>query len=311
MEEHNLPGTIRYYGCPGEEKGCGKMHMANAGCFQDLDAALTWHPSDHNSIEGAGSLADLCMEFHFTGKSAHAAACPHLGRSALDAVELLNIACNFMREHIIPEARIHYAITDAGGTAPNIIPAHASVVYEARAPKLKQALDLQERLVKAAQGAALMTDTAVEVVFGDQYSDYIPNHCLNLVAWENMKELGCGAFTTGEKEFASRIRETFITDAGNRPALDETLTAYTGLNGCLAASTDVGNVSHLVPTVQLYTTCCASGTPAHSWQMVSQTGSSIGVRGMLTAGKLLALTGLDLLLYPEFLQKAWEEFSKS
>lgn len=319
MEEHGLKGTVRYYGCPGEEEGCGKVHMAKAGCFLGLDAALTWHPMDFNGIEGKGSLADLCMRFHFTGKSAHASSCPHMGRSALDALELLNIASNFMREHIIPEARIHYAITDAGGTAPNVIPARASAAYEVRAPKREQAEELKERLIRAAQGAAMMTDTEVEVEDGNSYSDYIPNDCLNRIAWEQLQKVELPVYTEKERELAARLRLTFSENAGNggggqkerrQEPIAGNLVPYEGTGGCLPVSTDVGDVSYLVPTVQLYTACCASGTPGHSWQMVSQTGCSIGEKGMITAAKVLALTALRLFEKPELLKGAWEEHKR-
>lgn len=319
MEEHGLKGTVRYYGCPGEEEGCGKVHMAKAGCFLGLDAALTWHPMDFNGIEGKGSLADLCMSFHFTGKSAHASSCPHMGRSALDALELLNIASNFMREHIIPEARIHYAITDAGGTAPNVIPARASAAYEVRAPKREQAEELKDRLIRAAQGAAMMTDTEVEVEDGNSYSDYIPNDCLNRVAWEQLQKVELPVYTEKERELAARLRLTFSENARNgrggqkerrQEPIAGNLVPYEGTGGCLPVSTDVGDVSYLVPTVQLYTACCASGTPGHSWQMVSQTGCSIGEKGMITAAKVLVLTALQLFEKPELLKGAWEEHKR-
>lgn len=308
MVRHSLSGSVCYYGCPGEENGCGKMHMAEAGCFRELDAALAWHPQDCSSVDGRSSLADLCMEFRFTGVSAHAASCPHLGRSALDALELLNIACNFMREHIPPEARIHYAITDTGGNSPNIVPPHAAALYEVRAPKLTQAVELRDRLVRAAQGAALMTDTEMAVSFGDSYSDYLPNHRLNQTAFACMQAVGAPVFTEEEKSLAARLRSTFGETSG--PALREDLLPYDGLGGCLPASTDLGNVSQLVPTVQLYTACCANGTPGHSWQMVSQTGCSIGERGMAAAAKTLALTGLRLLEEPAILEEAWAEFRR-
>ncbi|WP_125144557.1 amidohydrolase [Clostridium transplantifaecale] len=318
MEEHGLKGTVRYYGCPGEEEGCGKVHMAKAGCFLGLDAALTWHPMDFNGIEGRGSLADLCMSFHFTGKSAHASSCPHMGRSALDALELLNIAANFMREHIIPEARIHYAITDAGGTAPNVIPARASAAYEVRAPKREQAKELKDRLLRAARGAAMMTDTEVEMEDGNSYSDYIPNDFLNRIAWEQLKKVELPVYTEEERDLAARLRRTFserARDVGDekerrQEPISGNLVPYEGTGGCLPVSTDVGDVSYLVPTVQLYTACCAAGTPGHSWQMVSQTGCSIGEKGMITAAKVLALTALCLFEKPELLKEAWEEHKR-
>ena len=308
MEQYHLPGTVCYYGCPGEEKGCGKVRMAESGYFRELDAALTWHPEDSTQIEGRGSLADLCMEIQFTGTSAHASTCPHQGRSALDALELLNIACNFLREHMVPDARIHYAITDTGGVAPNIIPAHAAGLYEARAPQLAQAEELRDRIVRAAQGAALMTDTEVKVIMGDCYSDFRPNHRLNQVAWEAMRRVGAPAFTSEDETLAKALQQTF--PAADSPALRRDLIPYTGVGGYLPASTDVGNVSHLIPTLQIYTASCACGTPGHSWQMVSQAGGGIGEAGMFTAARVLALTALTLLKEPTVLEEAWAEFRR-
>lgn len=311
LEQRGLKGTVKYFGCPGEEKGCGKTYMMRAGCFSGLDAILTWHPSDMNEIEGKGSLADLCIKFHFTGKAAHAAACPHLGRSALDAVELLNVGCNYMREHMIPEARIHYAVTNSGGTSPNIVPAHAEVLYEVRAPRLREALELRERVCKAAKGAALMTETEVDISFGDGYSDYIPNDVLNQVAWGKMIETGVPKYTQEEIKFADNMQKTFENGDGERQSgnasLADHILPYEGLGGTLPASTDVGDASYAAPTVQIYTACYAKETPGHSWQMVSQTAAPAALKGMLMAAKVLALTAWELLEQPDILVKAKEE----
>lgn len=310
MVQHHLPGRIVYYGCPAEEFGCGKMHIADAGCFQELDAALTWHPMDHNEVDGQSSLATQCMEFHFTGRAAHAAACPQDGRNALHAAELLNIAANFMRESLIPEARLHYAMTNAGGAAINVIQASASVAYEIRAPRQAQLQEICSRLLRAAQGAEMMTDTQMRVTYGDQYLDFIPSHTLNCVLWEQLQKVGAPLFTASENMLAAELRQTFSTAGGGKqPPLCQELSPYQGVSGSRAVSTDVGNVSHIVPTVQLYTTCCALGTPGHSWQMVSQAGGGIGERGMLTAAKVLALTGVALLKQPELLKQAYEELN--
>lgn len=311
MEQRGLFGTVKYFGCPGEEKGCGKTRMMQKGCFEDLDAILAWHPSDGCEVEGKSSLADLCVTFHFTGRSAHASSCPHMGRSALDAVELLNVGCNYMREHIVPEARIHYAITDAGGSAPNVIPASASVTYEARAPRLYQAIELRERICKAAEGAALMTETQVEISFGDGYSDYIPNDILNRVVYEKMREIGAPDFSEEEREFAERIRSTFVDGktSENGQSLKEAplsteILPYNGVSGCLPVSTDLGDASYAAPAAEFYMACCAKGTPGHSWQMVSQAGASIGGTGMLAAARVLAMTAAELLENPAIVEAA-------
>lgn len=314
MEANGLSGTVSYYGCPGEEFGCGKTYMAREGCFDQIDAALVWHPMDENLVEGKSSLADLCTVYRFAGKAAHASVCPHQGRSALDAAELLNIACNFLREHMIPEARIHYAFLDAGGTAPNVVPASASLLYEVRAPKLSQALELRERVIKAARGAALMTETELIIEHGDGYSDYIPNDALNRILDEKLMAAGGPDFTAADLEFAGEIRKTYTQTEEEQPEqspLHTEIQPYRGIGGCIAASTDVGDVSYIVPTAQLYTACCAAGTPSHSWQMVSQTGNSIGMAGMIAAARVLALTAAELLENPEKLEAVRQEHKRN
>lgn len=311
-EKHITSGTVKYFGCPGEERGCGKTFMMRDGCFSGLDSILTWHPLDCNEVDGKGSLADLCINFRFIGKSAHASTCPHLGRSALDAVELLNVGCNYMREHIIPDARIHYAITDAGGTAPNVIPGEASVAYEVRAPRLKQAVELSKRVCKAAQGAAMMTETEVEISYGDGYSDYVPNDTLNRVAWEKMNEIGGPEFTEADREFAKAIGSTYENEIdAEADLLPVAVLPYHGLGGVLPASTDVGDASYAAPTMQIHVTCCAVGTPGHSWQMVSQAGAPLGETGMLTAAKVLAMTAAELLENPLVVEKAKKEHERA
>lgn len=308
MKEKQMQGTLVYYGCPGEEKGCGKVHMVQAGYFQESDAVLTWHPSDHNGIEGKSSLADLNFLFQFQGKAAHAASSPHLGRNALHAVELLNVGCNFMREHMIPEARIHYAITDAGGSAPNIVQETAAVLYEVRAPEMKTAMELRERICRAAKGAALMTDTEVQVSWEEGYSEYLPNDVLNRVGYKNLLCLVGPVFTKEEEKFAEAIRKTYAHEG--KETLRKDIEVYQGIGGCMPVSTDVGDVSRIAPVMQLYTVCCAQGTPGHSWQMVSQSGSSIGKTGMFLAAGVLAMTGADLLENPELVKEAKEEHSR-
>lgn len=304
LEQNHLPGSVVYYGCPSEEQGCGKMHMLEGDCFRELDAALTWHPLDRNEVDGTSSLASLCMEFCFNGRSAHAAFCPEQGRNALHAVELMNIAVNFMREHITSDVRIHYVISNSGGTATNVIQSSASVIYEVRAPREEQIQELSKRIIKSAEGAALMTETQMTFSYGDHYMNFIPNNTINQVVWEKFQIVGAPDFTPEETELARSLRDTVCPGSLDEMPFDLSLTPYRGIGGYLAASTDVGNVSHLVPAIQLYTVCCAKGTPTHSWQMVSQAGSSIGQKGMLTAAKVLALAGAELLQNPEILHKA-------
>lgn len=327
LQKNDIKGTIVYFGCPGEEKGAGKTFMARAGCFNDVDAALCWHPGDANFVMNASSLADLCTYFRFYGTTSHAAASPHLGRSALDAVELMNVGCNYLREHIIPEARVHYAITNPGSSASNVVPDFAEVFYESRAPKLSDAYDILERICDVARGAALMTGTRCEIARGDGYSDYIPNRILGGLLQTNLEQVGPPPFSPEEIRFAGAIRKTlpenaeesalaFIrkqTDDGTAKKLKgraaaDIIAPFPQNGGVLPGSTDVGDVSYVTPTGQIFIACKALGTPDHSWQQVSQSGASLGQTGMITAAKILALTALDLMACPGLLKKAREEF---
>jgi len=208
MRENNITGTVRYYGCPGEEIGGGKTFMAREGIFNDVDIALSWHPGTTNNIMSVATLACYEVYFKFKGKSAHAAASPHLGRSALDAVELMNIGVNYLREHIIPEARVHYAITNTGGSSPNVVQAEAEVLYFVRAPRVSQTDDIYQRICDIARGAALMTGTEVDIDLASALSNVIPNTTLEQVMYDNFVKLGTPSYTDAELHFAEAIRET-------------------------------------------------------------------------------------------------------
>lgn len=327
LQESGMSGTIVYFGCPGEEKGAGKTFMAREGCFNEVDAALCWHPGDANFVMNVTSLADLCTYFRFYGTTSHAAASPHLGRSALDAVELMNVGCNYLREHIIPEARIHYAITNPGNSAPNVVPDFAEVYYESRAPKLSDAFDNLERICDVARGAALMTGTRCEIIRGDGYSDYIPNRIIGGLLQKNLEQVGPPPFSPEEISFAETIRKTLPahaeenalasirkqTDAGTAKKLKGQAVAgivapFSQNGGVMPGSTDVGDVSYVTPTGQIFISCKALGTPDHSWQQVSQSGSSLGQTGMITAAKVLALTAVELISTPGLVKEARKEF---
>lgn len=327
LKESKGSGTIVYYGCPGEEKGSGKTFMAREGCFEGLDAVFCWHPWDVNGLFSSSSLADICASFIFHGKASHASASPHLGRSALDAVELMNVGCNFLREHVIPEARIHYAITNAGGNAANVVQDTAAVYYEARAPRLRQSFEIFERICEVARGAAIMTGTSYEMVRGDGFSDYIPNKVLGKVLMENFLEAGAPDFDRDDYALAEKIQSTFSDQI-----LHEAVSAVENQHGEYAASemegkvladvilpinprktvmpgsTDVGDVSYQAPTGQILTACKAFGTPGHSWQEVSQSGSSIGNKGMLTAAKVMGMAAIDVFRNPQIAEEAKKEF---
>ncbi|WP_294150012.1 amidohydrolase [uncultured Clostridium sp.] len=326
LKETGLTGTVVYLGCPAEESGCGKAFMAREGIFDSLDAALTWHPDSCTGIFAASSLADYCVLFKFKGVSAHAASSPHLGRSALDAAELMNVGVNFLREHIIDQARIHYAFLDTGGSAPNVVQDSATLYYYIRAPKNSQIMEIYPRVVKVAQGAAMMTETTLTVEVKSALSDYIPNRILSSVMGECNLELGGIQFSRQAEEFAAAMTNSIsVEDKGTifehltmycEPEAAASLTdrvllgkafGYHPLSCCLPGSTDVGDVSYIVPTAQMVATTAVLGTPEHSWQLTAQANSPIAHEGLLYAGKVMAYTACRLLEEPELLEKAKAE----
>lgn len=332
MEENNISGTVRYYGCPGEEGGSGKAFMAREKVFDDVDIALTWHPMAYNSIFATSSLANYQVYYKFHGTSAHAAASPHLGRSALDAVELMNVGVNYLREHIIPEARVHYAVTNTGGISPNVVQPEAEVLYLMRAPKTSQVQEIYERINDIARGAALMTGTKCEIVFGKACSNLVPNRTLEEVLYKNFTEIGVPDYSKEELEFAAKMKSTLsdseinsdlnlafalmgkehkeIIDSLKDKDLYDVILPYKYWSMTMPGSTDVGDVSWNVPTAQVITACAALGTAPHSWQMTSQGKSSLAHKGMLLAGKVLATTAIDALLNPEIIKNAKADLIK-
>ncbi|MDK2958525.1 MAG: aminobenzoyl-glutamate utilization protein [Synergistaceae bacterium] len=325
-------GTVRYYGCPGEEGGSGKAFMARAGVFDDVDAALTWHPGSVNAVFPFSSLANFQVAYRFRGVSAHAAACPHLGRSALDAVELMNIGVNYLREHVLPEARMHYAITDSGGFSPNVVQPKAEVLYLLRAPRTPQVQEIYERVNNIAGGAALMTGTELEIVFIKACANVVQNNVLEEVLYRNFTELGVPAYSEEDREFARKIFEGIAPSersqdldqysapggkAGKeaarrlreRPLADEVL-PYGQSEFVLPGSTDVGDVSWNVPTGQVWVAAWPNHTPGHSWQVTSAGGVSLSHKGMLHAGKVLAAAAADLLDDPSLIERAKEELRR-
>ena len=330
MQAHGLKGTIRYYGCPGEEFGSGKMFMARAGLFDDLDAAFTWHGGAYNAITADHSLANLCAYFKFKGRTSHAAGSPHLGRSALDACELMNVGCNYLREHILPDERIHYAYTDVGGSAPNVVQDHACVFYYVRSPRLYQVLDLYERVKDVARGAALMTGTQLEIVLNDGLCDYVPNDTLSKLLYESFCEAGGPKFSEEEKALAAEFAKTFdpaaVADKARTLAahfgpevaekykdqiLVEDIFPYHASDMISSGSTDVGDVSYCAPTAQMNVSTWALCTTGHTWQVTAQSGSDIGRTGTVKAAEVLALASIKAMQNPELLEKAKEEWKKT
>ena len=297
-------GTIRFYGTPAEEGGSGKVYMVREGLFNDVDAVLNWHPGDANDASPNSSLANKTGKFRFYGTASHAAVAPERGRSALDAVEAMNIMVNMMREHVSERSRIHYVIT-RGGEAPNVVPAFAEVYYYVRHPQRSEVRDMWNRLVQIANGAALGTDTRVEIEVTGGVHELLPNEVLSDVMLKNLNEVGGYTYSEQEKSFAEKIQKTL---PGEMPALSRTATIGRSRKATEAGSTDVGDVSWVVPTIGLSTATWVPGTPPHSWQAVAAGGMSIGIKGMMIAAKTMALTALDLYQDPARIEAGWKEF---
>ena len=303
-------GTVILYGCPGEEGGSGKAFMARDGVFDELDAALCWHPDENTGVRVQTSLANCQVLYKFNGKAAHAGAEPHLGRSALDAVELMDVGANYLREHMIDQARVHYAITDAGGFSPNVVQPHAEVLYLIRAPRSAQVKELYERVNDIARGAALMTGTTVEIDFVKACSDTILNDTLQRVLYEKMAQIGVPEITEADEAFARELTETALIEYPKadpvHPIHDELL-PYTGQIEYECGSTDVGDVSWVCPTVQAKAATWAFGTPCHSWQAVTQGVMPLAHKMTLYIAKSLAAMGAELMVNAELLERAKQE----
>lgn len=324
LESSDLKGTVKYFGCPAEESGSAKTYMVKAGLFDDVDAAFSWHPHYLNTLFNGPSLAVIHSTFTFKGVSSHASASPELGRSALDAVELMNVGANYMREHMIDEARVHYAITNTGGKSPNVVQRDAEVSYFVRAPHAEQARNLFNRLIKIAEGATLMTETEVSYKVEGACSNLVQNSVLDKMLHKNMEALKTKRYTDGEIEKAREYFETLSEEdkgftanlvgkenakkLSERPLLHEVLPyreapEYAKGSG----STDVGSVSWVVPTAQLTAATWTFGTPFHTWQVVSQGTLSYAKKGMLYAGESIASSVIDLFNNPDVIEEAKKE----
>ena len=328
MQAEGLEGTIRIYGCPAEESGSGKAYMARDGVFDDCDAALTWHPSNFNMIATGSSQSCIQCYFRFTGVASHAASAPHLGRSALDAVELMNVGVNYLREHMEDSDRVHYAISNPGGSSPNVVQAYAESRYLVRSTTNPKCERLYERVKNIARGAALMTETSLEVIFDEGLSNTIPNFTLEEVLDAAFAKAGVPAYTEEERRYAARFKETVPVEAqlSDMPKacrdperlrqnirsseLCDVYVETVHSDVCEMGSTDVGDVSWVTPTCTANLNCYAYGAGAHSWQWVAQGISDIAMKGMLKAGEVLAYTGLTLLKQPELLTKARAELTR-
>jgi len=319
LAANGLKGRVRYYGCPAEEGGSAKGFMVRDGAFDDVDVAICWHPSHFSGVNQAYSLACLEADFAFTGRSSHAAAAPHLGRSALDAVELMNVGVNYMREHMPSHARIHYAIQDAGGIAPNVVQGQARVRYLIRALRMTEVLELLERVKKIAQGAALMTETQVAERVLSADAELVGNRPLEELMEANFQRLGPPRFAPEDHDFAKQIQATLSAEdiaaayrrGGIPPVKDEALAErLMPLDRPLSqgvGSTDVGSVSWKVPTVQARGATHAVGTAGHSWQIVAQGKAGAAHKGLEHVAKVMAGTAADLFARPEAVAAAKAE----
>jgi aminobenzoyl-glutamate utilization protein B len=327
IDSGEVKGTIRYYGCPAEEGGAGKAFMARAGLFDDVDICLTWHPDTFNGTLYVNFLANYRVTFKFRGKTAHAAADPFNGRSALDAVELMNVGVNYLREHMIPDARVHYVTINGGGLAPNVVPDFAESLYSVRAPRTDQLDALFERVKDIARGAALMTGTEVEIQVISGMSNMLPNETINEVLQSKLLEVGAPRFSDEEHAFARELSKSIPADSLETSAyvygLDskavselKKIVLYEDVlppfksEIVLPGSTDVGDVSWVAPTGQIITTCWALGSPGHSWQIVAQGKMGIGQRGMLYAGKVMAASALEFMQNGQLREKSVQEFKQ-
>ncbi|MDM5197206.1 amidohydrolase [Fictibacillus enclensis] len=320
MQKEGIAGTIKFYGCPAEETLVGKVFMAREGVFNDADVCLTWHPNSINSLWASSSLAMNSVKFNFYGKSAHAAANPETGRSALKAAQLMDIGVNFLREHLIDEIRIHSTITNGGG-GPNVVPDKSQIWYYIRAPHRSEVEETYEKLINIAKGAALMTGTEYDIDFITGCYEMIPNKVLESVLFTNMEKVGAPSFDDDDIKFAEELTETFdkgmkevvVKTSGAPSELlkkvlhDEVIAPY-DKGKCMSGSTDVADVSWNIPTAQFTTACAPIGTPGHSWQNVASVGSAIGKKGMLSAAKIIGLSVVELMEDDNIIAQAKEEF---
>ena len=305
MVVNNVKGTLRMIGTPAEEGGAGKVYMVRDGIFNDVDAAIVWHPGDANEVDGGRSMANISGKFRFHGLSAHAAASPERGKSALDAVEVMDVMTNFLREHIPDGSRIHYVITN-GGKAPNVVPDEAEVYYVVRHVDMNIVKDIWGKVVNAAKGAALGTGTTYDLqLVGSVYST-LPNEVLAKLQQRALEKVGGFTYTADERAFAEKLQKS---EAFTAVPLETTARVNPlRMNEAGAGSTDVGDVSWVVPTIQMSAATWVPGTAAHSWQAVAAGGMSIGMKGMMVAAKTMALTGADLFSTPATIVAAKAEF---
>ncbi|MFV0492196.1 MAG: amidohydrolase [Pseudorhodobacter sp.] len=319
LAETGTPGRVRYYGCPAEEGGAAKSFMVRDGAFDDVDAAITWHPAAMTKVDEAESLANTRMDFEFTGRSSHAAAAPHLGRSALDAAELLNIGVQYLREHVPQESRIHHAYLDAGGTAPNVVQGRTKTRYAIRSTTLAGMFALNERVRKIGEAAAMMTETEVKISIMSAVANMLGNTPLEEAMQKAMDALGGVPFDDADRKYAADIQATLSREdieaaysaVGLKPREKEPLCDYVvpleNRGAKMMGSTDVADVSWAVPTVQARVATHAIGTPGHSWQITAQGKAPAAHKGMIYAAKVMGVTARMLFTDELLLARAKQD----
>ncbi|MBC8589049.1 amidohydrolase [Paratissierella segnis] len=332
LEKSGKGGTVRYYGCPAEEGGKGKQVMAVSGAFDDVDAAITWHPTDDNNIWSMNFLASKSVVFNFEGTPAAAPGQSVIGRSSLEAIELMNVGANYLRGHIESHSYINYAVVDAGGIAPNAIPAHGSVIYLLRARTKESVNHIFTRLVEVAEGAAKMTGTTMTYVTEFGTSELIPNRALEKILYKHFLDVGPTPFTKDDLDYAKELRNTLPPNAEGMTFsalrmlygdvaetlipqikdkdINDIIYPYVPIEVSKLGSTDVCDVSWFTPVAQVTTACYAKDTPGHCWQVTTQGKTQLCYNGMLTAAKVMALSGIELLTDPCSLQSVREEYEK-
>ncbi|GAA4488932.1 M20 family metallopeptidase [Gluconacetobacter asukensis] len=319
LKAHGIKGRVRYYGCPAEEGGAAKTFMVRAGAFSDVDIAISWHPSSFSGVNAPRSLANMRIDFTFTGRASHAAASPHLGRSALDAAELMNVGANYLREHMPQGARLHYAYIDAGGAAPNVVQSRVTIRYLIRSETLPELRDLADRVRRIAAGAAMMTETQVSEQIVSAVSNLVGNTPLEQAMHRQFERLGPPPFDEADREVAAAFAATLSPQdrlaAYNRmgvpydpdAVLCDLIAPPCAEGDGASGSTDVGDVSWVVPTVQARGATCAIGTQLHSWQMTGQGKTGHAHKGMVHTAKIMAATALNALTDGDLLARAKAE----
>jgi aminobenzoyl-glutamate utilization protein B len=308
LEQNKLPGTIRFYGTPAEEGGGGKIYMLRAGAFADVDAVLTWHPSDRNQAGLSSSLANISAKFRFRGTASHAASAPERGRSALDAVMLMAHGVDLLREHIPSVTRLHYIVSN-GGAAPNVVPEFSEVFLYARHPSMPVLDGIWERVINCAKAGALATETKMELELVNSVYNVLPNEPLSRTLQRNLALVGGYAYTPEEAAFAKQLRES-LPDTALPLGSQQSVQPFQEGPASGGGSTDVGDVSWSLPTAQFVAATWVPGVAAHTWQAVACDGMSIGSKGMMIAGKTLALSAIDLFHDPATLAAAKQDFAK-